>query len=132
MAKPKYKSQKIRRIIVKLGEHTVKRGGKSVKMNFFSRIIEPVVNKLGLKKATAKELQYTKKNIVYEKRGSLMGRQYTVIVNERTPKKNLVTCSIPVPDEFPYYKLRKLLEGKKNVVGIKTPLGVTHELGETN
>lgn len=132
MAKPKYKGKKIPRVIVKLGDHTVKKNGKSVKMAFFSRVIEPVANKLGLQKATAKELQTKVKNIVYEKRGSLQAKQYSIKVNERTPKKALVTCSLPVPDAFPYYLVRKLLEGKKNIVGITTPLGVTHNIGETN
>lgn len=116
---PKYKGKKIPRTIIKLGEHKGKK--------YFSRVIEPVRINLGLPKANPKELESKKGDIIYVKKGSLMAKQYKVIRAALTGKKRNQTMSIPVGNGFPLYKLRRLLVGKKGIIGVKTPLGVTHK-----
>lgn len=115
----KYKGQKIGpRVIVALGEHKGKK--------FFSRVIVPVQKKLNLPVAKPEDLEVKRGDIVYLKRGSLMDLQYKVLLTELTAKKENVTLSIPIPQGFPLYKLRKLVLGKTGVAGIRTPRGVTH------
>jgi len=120
MAAPKYKGKLIPRTVIKLGEHKGKK--------YFSRVIEPVRVVLGLPEVKATDLETKKGEVVYVKRGSLNAKQYTVLTNKQTPKKKPVTVSLPVPDAFPMYKVKRLLQGKTNLKGLRTPLGVTHSL----
>lgn len=120
-ASPKYKGKKIPRVVVYLGEHK--------KVKYFSRVIKPVQVALGLPIAKEKDLEVIRDGIVYYRRGSLFHVQYKILLLKRTPKKNRISMSLPVPQGLPLYRVKKLIAGKKGIYGIKTPLGVTHTRG---